>query len=437
MDPSKPPATGADYFSRLPAELKSELISYFSPPDVTILRLISKSFASLGLKGLFDGQLTVRMHRDGMSKLLAVSRIPNLAASILEIEIFAADFDAEMFRMVTKDLQTHDKDFRFQLDTICDTMSEAQSSFCQRNKLNAAFRNYPSVSSLIMTSSKFPFEDVSIGDHLRQTWSAIKPRTTHLGSGNQKVVERTAHRYANVLLAAKCFSTPLKKLALKDLPISVLQWYDIPSNNEAEEISILEEMVELCGSVDDLQMDFRDFSIPTGRRIHTLSKVQALNSLLASLQRIKSLELSLGSLGLSMSQRGDVLSGIKLPCLEVLTIELTMTQRQNLLQFLGKHRATLRKLHLSSPVYMSLLEGSGIPCEDFMTSLRQNLTLERFEMSLCHQEAGIVRQWRSNDVSEGGASNTNHLERFVKGEVSWFRDSSGGALSWSGIHTVS
>ncbi|KAH9203709.1 hypothetical protein DL95DRAFT_399092, partial [Leptodontidium sp. 2 PMI_412] len=61
-----------DQFSGLPAELIGNIISLLPPSDVASLRLMSKAFAVIGRRGLFNGRLTLRIYRDDMRRLAGI-----------------------------------------------------------------------------------------------------------------------------------------------------------------------------------------------------------------------------------------------------------------------------------------------------------------------------------------------------------------------------
>lgn len=242
-----------DHFSDLPVELKKAIISFLDRPQVVNFRLMSKHFAILGREGLSRGCLTLRIHCDDMHRLTEISELPWLAASIREIEIFTGDFDIhQILRYFAGD---RDKEQTNHLVDIINCIRRNRYSFCDEQTLATAFLNLEIVTSIAMTSTKFPFRGQS--HYLVPTWKRIL-RATKEEDLDSHVYRDLVTRYTTVALATRVFHPPLTKVVMKSFPIEGLNQASMESA-DGTETSMLSEMINLCKQVEHLQIGFRTF----------------------------------------------------------------------------------------------------------------------------------------------------------------------------------
>ena len=412
-------------FSGLPVELIGNIISLLPPCDVASLRLMSKAFAVMGRRGLFNGRLTLRIYRDDMRRLTGIGGCPWLAACIQEIEIFVAEVDCHHF-----DYQPRgeiDEDTLAELQCVWRFLEVNRSGlFCLEGLLATAFPSFTHVNSIVVTSRKFPFGFITQSDSLRPAWRHIIETAedpSHLNSHRPRYKESTA-RFPNLVLAARAYLPPLTKLVFDPFPIEALIRRNLTSM-EGAKTSMMTEMIKLCNRLQHLQIAIDGHS--DGRYYDGPSIGRAMSKFLGSLYYLRTLELSFPLARFTTPGYIDHIFGIYLPCLRTFKLEKIGAPPDVLLSFLIRHNATLRELRLSST---ALCVHTGDSFKDFITALRDSLRLEKFEMfNWDSKEETLYVEERCQDPGEM----SRRLEQYVKGEGSWC---SGAELAFSNARIV-
>ncbi|PVH83571.1 hypothetical protein DL98DRAFT_585462 [Cadophora sp. DSE1049] len=417
-----------DWFSGLPAELIGNIISLLPPSDVANLRLTSKAFAVLGRKGLFNGRLTLRIYRDDMRRLIGIGSCPWLAACIQEIEIFVGEVDFHCFDHGFKgDI---DDDALAQLQCIWRFLEVDRSRlFCKASLLATAFPSFTNVKSIVVTSTKFPFDFITHGESLRQTWHHMLKVTDdsyHLQNSRHRH-EESAARFSSMVLAARAFLPPLTKLILDPFPIETLIRTDLISK-EGEKTSMIAELIKVCKPLEYLQISI-DGNGCDG--VYDGPSVgRAMSNFLASLQHVRILELSFPVASLTTPSYIKPMLEAYLPCLRNFRLEKIRAPLDVLLPFLLRHKATLRELRLSSTALCISRDDSPNLFKDFVTALRDSFRLETFELfDWDPNEELLYVEERCQDPGEM----STRLEQYVKGEGPWL---SGAESAFSNANIV-
>ncbi|KAG4436424.1 hypothetical protein IFR05_008079 [Cadophora sp. M221] len=417
---------GEDRFSSLPVELLGNIISLLPPSDVANLRLMSKYFALLGRQGLFNGRLTLRIYRDDMLRLKGISECPWLATCIQEIEIFMADTD--LYRLYECNRGDIPEDTLAELKNAWNSSCMSGSGvFCHEILFAAAFSSFTNVKSVVVTSTKFPFEYMARGDCLRPTWRYLVERGGNYSSRqlNHFTYDRRTARFLNFVLPARDYLPALTKLVFDPFPIETLVQTNLISIKEGMKTTVLEEMIMLCGPLRHLHITFD--GTYCGKHHDGPSTGRMIADLLNSLQHTRILELSFPLGRFTTPGYIEQILGISLPCLQIFRLEKMRAPPDFLLSFLIRHKATIKELRLSST---ALLISKSSELKDFMTVLRNSLRLEKFE--LFNWDAKEEMLWVEERCQDPGEM-SRALEKYVKSEGPWPH---GVGLSLAGVRTL-
>jgi len=404
-----------DRFSGLPVELLGNIISLLSPLDVTNLRLTSKAFAVLGQQGLFNGHLTVRIYRDDMRRLVAIGSCPWLAACIQEIEIFVREVDSHCI----------DDGFKGEIDD--DALAELQciwrylevdhaKLFCQDNLLATAFPSFKNVNSLVVTSTRFPFDFITRSESLRPAWRRMLETAnefSHLEDSRHRYEESTG-RFSSIVLAARTFLPPPKKLVLDAFPIEALVRTDLTST-EGATTSMLAELIKLCEPLEHLHIIVDGYGCD--QYYDGPSAGRAMSKFLTSLERIRILEVSFPVVRLLTRGYMEEMFEGYLPSLRKFRLEKIGAPPNVLLSFLLRHKAMLRELKFSSSALCIMEDDAPNLFKDFMTTLRDSLRLEKFEIIDWDSEEEPLYM---GERCQGLGEVSTRLEHYVNGKEPWF-----------------
>ncbi|KAH9218089.1 hypothetical protein DL95DRAFT_385848 [Leptodontidium sp. 2 PMI_412] len=419
--------TGRDMFSGLPVELLGYIISLLLPSDVANLRLMSKYFALLGRQGLFNDRLTLRIYRDDMLRLRGISECPWLAACIQEIEIFVADTDLYRFHEYNREVP---EDILAELKNAwTSACMNGSGVFCHEILFATAFSSFTNVKSVVMTSTKFPFEYLARGDCLRPTWRYMVERDRDRDYSrrelNNFLYDRRTARFPSFVLSARAYLPPLTKLIFDPFPIEALVQTDLVSMKEGMKTTVLKEMIMLCRPLGHLHITF-DGSY-CGKHHDGPSIGRMIADFLGSLQHVRILELAFPLGRFTAPGYIEKIFGVSLPCLQIFRLERIRAPPDILLSFLLRHKATIKELRLSST---ALLFSKPSELKDFMTLLRDSLRLEKFEMFDWDPKEEML--WVEERCQDPGEMSRG-LEKYAKSEGPWPH---GAGLSLAGARSL-
>ena len=404
-----------DRFSGLPVELIGNIVCLLPPSDLANLRLASKAFAVLGRQGLFNGRLTLRIYRDDMRRLVGIGSCPGLAACIQEIEIFVGEVDSDCF----------DDGFKGEIDD--GALAELQciwrylevdraKIFCHDKILATAFPSFKNVNSLIVTSTKFPFDFITRSESLRPTWRRMLETAdefNHLENSRHRYEEATG-RFSSIVLAARAFLPPLTKLVLDPFPIEALIKTDLTST-EVATTSMLAELINLCEPLEHLHISVAGHGCD--QYYGGPSVGRAMSKFLTSLERILILEISFPVVKLLTRGYMEQMFEVYLPCLKTFRLEKIGAPPDVLLPFLLRHKATLRELSLSSSALCITENDAPNLVKDFMTTLRDSLRLEKFKIFNWNSKEELLYV---GERSQDSGEISRRLGQYVNGKGPWF-----------------
>jgi hypothetical protein len=326
----------------LPTEIRRQIITHCTVPTLQSLRLTSTIWASLGFEYLISSSFTTLPHRPDFTRLLAVSQIPILSQQIEHLIINLGEINEYHARHNSYFIQyMRDPDERLAAQesswgSYASFKSEKEKHMplaCSSELLVPALKNLPKLKKVEVSLATCPFpKNDERTELLRQMWSipstrlcprvATTERFTALCSalvGSPARVEELSHDrlpfefFAQKSITISFISTvflTIRKLSL------VLDYSDMPNNLHSSQA-------------------FQNLS-------HCLRSTSYLEILSLSFQGRRKIDIS--PLFASLSEHNHVFDK-----LQNIKFEGMRCTENELVEFLLRHKASLKKVQLGGP----------------------------------------------------------------------------------------
>jgi hypothetical protein len=270
-------------------------------------------------------------------------------------------------------------------------------SYCQQGALSRIFSSLPSLRAIIATSG-YCFE--GCGLDLSEQWSVMTKEEDPSESGFENIQyqdRRTSvKRYTDILIAAGQNETPIPELTLDPFPIDAIMTENpgFASNDEEDAPDDEEDMhldpdrtAALRGAVGRVR-NLRIRILGTFMEYRNPILARTMGDFLGSMHHLRSLDLNdnmdrCSVLSFQTSFQ-DTLSKLKFPYLESLRLQRTELPLHQILQLLGNHKSTLKRLCLGHHAvsFDEGLDSLATPPSWQNPSDRKLLTRIRDEMAL-------------------------------------------------------
>lgn len=294
------------YISKLPAECKAQIIDYLPAGDVKNLRLASRDWTDICVRGLFNafdnpshcihgsnivkyGILSIRPHLDDMVRTAIISSRKEMAKHVKELEIYTGDFETSLFLDSSFEVLAGRSMGELEMEESTAFVEQVlhkidqNTMHCDASVLSQSFKELRSLESLRITSYDYPFctFDIPMHTEWRRMWDGWDERIKAIKFG------LSVARYRWVLFTASYnLKNPLRRLSLELVPLNVF------SRGEEYRTSLSSTMVP---------REFRDMGIRDLRLLTYLSPENYfegsthgsdLASFINSCQSLESLDLS-------------------------------------------------------------------------------------------------------------------------------------------------
>ncbi|KAF7865685.1 hypothetical protein EAF04_005851 [Stromatinia cepivora] len=412
----------------LPSEIKANMFDYLSVKDAGSLRLTSRAWAITGTERLFRDGFKLHPHCQptDMDRLSEVSECPHLAQTIKSIVIFLDSSDARKWTFYFSDARE-----------ILRRRIANEPGFCDPVHLAKAFSNLPNFKSLTITSLSYPLSEDMFQS--TSTWvpnwnSTIEEERTQFMAD-----DLSQWYYTSIVAAINAANVSLSSVEFDCLPMDCLSSQElgsppfIPLQPSLNRLCLLSEcpghpyksLSGLVSPLEQLSIGFWDYGFTSWQDSLV---AQRITDLLLSAQRLRRLDLMfVMNLATNMTPEFQItwknsFYDITIPHLESLRLHQTDVPGPLLISFLEQHRSTLKNLHLSGGYGCG--PGSGwnhltrFQWKDILTSLRDNLSLQKFEL-LTYDDRRNIYDWNWDTVPGTEITFAKLLENYVMGKSPW------------------
>lgn len=429
------------HISKLPSECKAQIVDYLPARDVKNLRLASRAWKDVCVRGLFNafdnpshcihgsdtvkhGVLSLRPHLKDMDRIDNISKRPDMTKHVRELEVYTGDFEKSLFLestlFVLAESSMEDSEKKERLASVQELLDKMHWSLnhCDGFSLAPCLKHFQNLEYLRISSSDYPFCTFDLSVHM--DWERMWDSDDEMIKAIQ--FDRSVERFRWVLLTAlRRLKSPLRKLSLEMVPLNVFARGEEYHNGIGWEIA---------------PSEFRDMGI---RDLHVLTYLSPenyykgsthgsdLSAFINSCRGLEILDLSFqGAFMRSKSFRDEWQPSLfNNRFLHLHTIRLTdLWVSETLLSSLvSNHSVTLRRLSVIRCVLHGWFnEGDAWQSvRSLLTSFREDLQLEKLQFicadSLVGNDEIYDEEW--NDIRH----NCNGTNETLETEVRILRDS--------------
>ncbi|KUJ11199.1 uncharacterized protein LY89DRAFT_723039 [Mollisia scopiformis] len=230
-----------DFISKLPEECKSAVVRYLAGKDAANLRLTSRAWRDTAAEGLFNvgepygnceecitrGVLVFRPHRTSSYFINALSKWPWLARHIKEIEIYLPD---KRVQEMVAALDHRTEMWKEELDSSWPKYRLQNLGICRKDLYRMAesfidlFSHLTHVESVSAFSERCPFPEsekelCAFWDYLCPERFDPEPSFPHRYQDEPAAI----HLFIGIFRALKYLKSPINRLSLEHVPLSVFE----------------------------------------------------------------------------------------------------------------------------------------------------------------------------------------------------------------------
>jgi hypothetical protein len=348
MTTNQPKALTLDSF---PPELLRTIVQYLALSDLKSIRQTSKLWASVGAEYLLGPVFTLLFHRDDLTRLKNVSTHPSLRCGIKTIKFNWAALDHyqalhNMYFLHYIRSSGVRQTLLSDAWAACKTIKEDKDSNAMKNQydsraLQSVLASFDSLQRIEITFHDCPFENKT----LQRMWKfpSSRQRTGPDGLANLIKVLRACEG-----LELKSFRHDRMPMQFFSFPEYMCHAFDIPRH-----------VTELEIGLGWTQAQDED------------GAMQNLGTWMSSAPKLKTLRLS--------AAFNPFLDLLTLPTLEAFALDQVNIYAITLLNFLLRHKDTLRYLELGSEVSLYRIEDSNDPktWRDVLRNVGEEMKLEK------------------------------------------------------------
>lgn len=428
------------HISKLPAECRAQIVDYLPAKDVKNLRLASRGWKDICVRGLFNtfdnpthcvygsdtvkhGVLSLRPHLKDMNRVINISRRPHMTKHVRELEVYTGDFDKSLLMdsadLVLEEGSMEDSKKEERLACVQELLDKMHWSLdhCDGISLRLCFHGFRNLEYLRITSSDYPFCTFDLSMHMEweRMWGCRGERIKAI------TFRRSVARYRRVLFTAmEYLSNPLPKLSLELVPLNVFRRGEEYHNGIGQK---------------PVPLEFRDMGI---RDLHVVTYLSPenyyrgsthgsdLSAFINSCRGLETLDLSIQGVFMGSQSFRDEwqpsLFNNRFPHLHTIRLTDVLVSETLLSSLVSNHSATLRRLSVNRCALQGWFnEGDGWQSvRNLLTSFREDLQLEKLQF-IC---ADFL--WGNDEIYDGDWNdihdNYNETNTPLETEVRILRD---------------
>lgn len=403
----------------LPTELRQAILRYLDLPSLKLIRLTSKSWASLGEEYLILPTFYSTLYRNDFTRLNELSQHPYYSTRITKIQFDMGELNEYQARhnlFYINYLRENASEVSMAAWTSYNRLKKARDHFTEDCRygglLETSFARLPNLTEIDISLMRPPFDDPL----MKRMWS--------LHSSHLFPRDATVKRFTAILTAAE--HSGLKDIRHDRLPFEFWR----------QDAVLLDKFSNAFAQLDTLHLslhhDSRSYSHAQSRRD---SSFAGLGRCLSAASQLQTLHLTFEGVEPTRVLFGPLLGDAELPRLQTLAIKGIAVYEEDFATLLLRHAATLRRLRLSAGHVREVKYADHSffvqpgALSGFLTRLRGALELDKLDLRGCiltDAEEGAAVDFRDGLYDDDwnrldGATDEGGMEfeRFLAGEAPW------------------